>query len=107
MNSPNLQSLLPHPWYVPEAEELQSLILELRKELPAVHPLADVAVEVIAHDGLDDLLLDHKEEFDQVTVVHLTWLGREELPNHPTVEFSGTFGEFRAWYESLLNDAAR
>ena len=81
-------------------------MLEFRRELPGIHPLANIEVELIAYDDVDDILFRHSHDSDLVSVVHLTWLGSKELPNHPTVEFSGTFGQFYLWYEELLRAAS-
>jgi len=92
-------------WHVPEAEELEQLRLEFEREMPALHPLANKSLNLLAYDGVDDILLQHSDEVDHVSVVHLTWLGRTELPNHPTVEFGGTIEAFGKWYAQLLRAA--
>ena len=96
---------LPEPWHLPEGEEFETLLHEFHLELPPVHLLAVVSVELAGHDGNDDILLRHVQHKDLFTVVHLSWLGKEELPNHPWVEFTGTLMEFRNWYSALLGSA--
>ena len=53
--------------------------------------------------GIDDVLFRHRDDPDRFTVIHLSWLGRTEInAQHPTVEFDGSFQEFVAWEESIL-----
>lgn len=93
---------LPEPWHLPEGEEVDTLLHEFHLELPPVHLLAGVSVELVGHDGLDDILLRHLHHDDLYTVVHLSWLGREELPDHPWVEFTGTLKQFHTSYSASL-----
>jgi hypothetical protein len=77
--------------------EASNLKAEYARELPDIHPLAGLAVEVLAcRDGNDDILLRHVEDESRYSTVHLTWLMRRESPNHPTLEFTGTYPEFVA-----------
>lgn len=92
-------------WHVPETEELEQLRLEFEREMPAHHPLAKKSLSLLAYDGVDDILLQHSDEVDRVSVVHLTWLGRTELPNYPAVEFDGTIEAFGEWYAHRLHAA--
>ena len=72
--------------------------LELPIESPQIHPLAGILVRVIADcAGNDDVLVQHLSELDLFSVVHLTWRMAQEVPNHPTLEFTGSFAEFVAW----------
>jgi hypothetical protein len=88
---------LPDGWRAADFEHAARLQREYELELPEVHPLHGVAVRVIADcDGSDDVLVQHVGT-DRFSVVHLTWRMARELPNHPTVEFTGTFDEFVAW----------
>ena len=52
-------------------------------------------VEVVAHrEGTDDILCRHLDELSRFTVVHLTWLGREEIDTqHPAVEADALLGQ--------------
>jgi hypothetical protein len=89
---------LPIGWCWSDAHEQSELLHEYILELPELHPLAGIEVEVVAHrEGSDDILLRHIGVTDNYSVVHLSWLGREELPNHPVVEFTGALAEFVSW----------
>lgn len=90
--------LLPDGWFHASDEVRQSHGTEYQRELPPIHPLAGVAVELVAYrEGTDDVLMKHLNEPDRLTVVHLTWIMRQERSNHPFVEFSGTHAEFLDW----------
>ena len=94
---------LPEGWYVSNGKRLESLQRENEVELPAEHPLAGIPVRVIAHrNATDDVLLEHLNS-DSVSVVHLTWRMARELPNHPTLEFTGSFAAFLAWEAAWPN----
>lgn len=87
--------LLPEGWFWSDSEKAAELLAEYRRELPPIHPLAGIAVEIIAHrEATDDILVRHVQEPNQVSVIHLTWTGREELPDHPTVDLTGSFEQF-------------
>ena len=89
---------LPEGWYKAEGEEGEHLQREYDTELPNEHPLVGIPVRLIAHyDGNDDVLLEHLNS-ELVSVVHLTWRMAKEVPNHPTLEFTGSFAEFLARY---------
>jgi hypothetical protein len=87
---------LPLGWEYPDSDWAASLDAELQRELPPGHPLYGCRVEVFAaREGDDDTLLRHLDDPGRFTVVHLTWLGREEInAQHPWVEFDGTLAEF-------------
>lgn len=96
---------LPEGWYVSNGEQQQRLQREYELELPSEHPLADIPVRVIAHrDATDDVLLDHLGS-GLVSVAHLTWRMARELPNHPSLEFTGSFAAFLAWEGLWLSEA--
>ena len=93
---------LPEGWRIPSPEARESIQREYELELPAVnpqvHPLAGIPVRVIADcAGNDDVLVQHLSELDLFSVVHLTWRMAQEVPNHPTLEFTGSFAEFVIW----------
>jgi hypothetical protein len=48
------------------------------------------------------VLFQHTGDADLWSVVHLTWIGKEEQYGWPAVEFTGTFAEFRESYTSPL-----
>ncbi len=90
---------LPQGWVYPDREWSESLMVEFRRELPPGHLLHGRRVELIAaREGTDDVLFRHSDEPGRLTVVHLTWLGREEInADHPWVEFDGDAARFWAW----------
>jgi hypothetical protein len=96
---------LPLGWIYPDEDEARSLYIELQKELPPGHLLYQVPVETYAmRDGNDDTLFRHLNDPERFTIIHLSWLGRTEInAQHPTVEFDGTFAEFLAQQERILN----
>ena len=95
--------VLPTGWHATSEDESERLEREYALELPQEYLLAGVPVRVLAHcDGCDDVLLEHRNA-DLVSVVHLTWRGATELPNHPTLEFSGSFAEFIDWEEDWVS----
>jgi len=89
---------LPEGWSTPDPDEARRLHEELQRELPPGHLLHGLPVSTFAaSDGIDDVLFRHRSEPDRFTVIHLSWLGRTEInAQHPTVEFDGTFEEFRS-----------
>ena len=96
---------LPEGWYRSEGEKREQLQREYETELPAEHPLAGIPVRVIAHrEGTDDVLLEHLDS-DLLSVVHLTWRRAKEFPNHPTLEFTGSFAAFLAWEAAWPGEA--
>jgi hypothetical protein len=91
-------ALLPKGWFWSDHDDQKHLSAEYALELPPIHPLAGIQVEVVAHrTGNDDILVRCLGIPDQVAVVHLSWLGREETDNHPAVEYIGPFTGFVAW----------
>lgn len=89
---------LPRGWLWSTQDDQQRLLAEYATELPSVHPLANTQVQVIAHrEGSDDILVRCPDSQDRVAVVHLTWIGREEMANHPTLEYVGSFTGFVKW----------
>jgi hypothetical protein len=89
---------LPAGWFWTEEPERSALEAEYELELPEIHPLYGIEVSVVAHrDATDDILVRHDSHGDRVSVVHLTWAKRKELPNHPGVEFTGSHEEFLQW----------
>ena len=99
MNGENSSPIaLPHGWEYLEADEAAGRVAELKRELPPTHLLFGIDVETFAaRIGDDDTLFRHTSSRDRFTVVHLTWLGREEInAKHPSVDFDGTFAEFLA-----------
>src|SRR5262245_30388087 len=83
-------------WFESSREKAALLYRELQKELPSGHILFHKPVTVVAHrEATDDILCRHVDEPDRFTLVHLTWLGREEInEQHPTVASDGTFEDF-------------
>ena len=89
---------LPLGWQWSQDPERSELQAEYEIELPKTHPLQGVEVDVVAHrEGNDDILVRHRLQHGMVSVVHLSWARRQELPNHPTVEFTGSHAEFLLW----------
>jgi hypothetical protein len=113
---------LPEGWF-DNPGELHDKYLEYFRELPNLKPqrhvLAGVPVVVVAYrEGNDDILLrliksvtislKNNKVSSQLNsgdfcVVHLTWSQRQEVADHPTLEFSGTFEEFVAWEDGWGN----
>lgn len=99
MNPSSKHLVLPEGWVYPEDPDISAnLHAELLRELPPDHLLFGHAVEAFAYrHGSDDVLFRHRDQPSRFTVIHLSWLGREEInAQHPTVEFDGTFDEFVA-----------
>jgi hypothetical protein len=114
--------LLPEGWF-DDPGEIHDKSLEYFRELPSIspqeHPLAGVPVVVVAYrEGNDDILLrllksvtipssNNKNPAELTSgdfcVVHLTWSQRQEVADHPTLEFSGSFEEFLAWEDGWGN----
>jgi len=97
--SPLFDSKLPEGWFLSDSEQAANFHAELCRELPPGHILYRVPVEVVAHrEGTDDILCRHVGNNERLTVIHLTWLMREEIgPNHPTVEVDGNIDDFYAY----------
>jgi hypothetical protein len=85
-------------WYSPNQPVAQSLHAELQRELPPGQLIFGRPVEAIAwRDDQDDVLFRHLDAPDRFTVIHLTWIRKQEIDaKHPTVCFDGTFAEFLA-----------
>jgi hypothetical protein len=96
--SPNLPAL-PEGWFCPEDPAIAaSLHAELQRELPPGHLLFGCAVETFAYrHGSDDVLFRHREQPERFTVIHLSWIRKQEInAQHPTVEYDGKFEGFVA-----------
>jgi hypothetical protein len=93
---------LPPGWFLLFTDELvKGYENELALELPPGHYLKDVPVRAIAKDGAsDDALFRHVDEPDHWSVVHLTWISKQERDPFPAVAFTGTFAEFQKAYRS-------
>ncbi len=93
---------LPRGWFLLFSDELvKGYEHELALELPPRHYLKGVAVQAIAKDeASDDALFRHTNEPDRWSVVHLTWIGKQEQGHWPSVAFTGTFAEFQKAYRA-------
>ena len=89
---------LPLGWEYLAPDEAAGRLRELKRELPPGHLLFGIPVETFASRiGDDDTLFRHLCEPERFTVVHLTWIGREEInAEQPWVDFDGTLAEFLA-----------
>ncbi len=105
-HSPSIR--LPLGWEYLEPDEAAWRLAELKRELPADHLLFGTPVETFAaRIGDDDTLFHHLDEPDRFSVVHLTWLGREEINGrHPCVEFDGTLAAFLAREQRIVEGLA-
>ncbi len=95
-------SVLPEGWFN-DPDEVHEKHLEYFRELPPLNPqlhvLAGIPVRLLGYrNGNDDILLQLLNS-DNFCVVHLTYLGRQEIADHPMLEFSGSFEELLAWDE--------
>jgi hypothetical protein len=90
---------LPDGWFASDPERAVSLLAELEREVGLGHPLHRARLSVVAHrEGTDDVLCRHVDDPSRFTVIHLTWLGREEIDTqHPAVEANGDFDSFLAY----------
>jgi hypothetical protein len=97
---------LPEGWFLSDEATRTDLEREYSLELPPIHPLAGVPVRVIAdRQGMnDDILVQHLNELDRFSVVHLSWVGRQEVPDFPCVDFDGSFADFIAWEQLFLGE---
>lgn len=100
---------LPPGWVYPKPEWAASLMAEFRRELPPGHLLYGRRVELVAaREGTDDILLRHADEPDRFTVIHLSWLGREEInADYPWLEYDGDFAGFTASEWHMLGTSAQ
>lgn len=98
------QIALPLGWEYLDPDEASWRLAELNRELPPGHLLFGIPVETFAERiGDDDTLFRHVGESGRFTVIHLTWIGREEInAEHPWVEFDGTFAEFFAREQRII-----
>lgn len=94
---------LPDGWFIDD-DQLVRAQAELARELPPGHLLSGRSVRVVAiRDGTDDVLCRHVDDHARFTVIHLSWLGREELDaHHPTVEVDGDFDAFLRYERAFL-----
>ena len=101
-----LPDTLPEGWFASDSEEASIRHAELQRELPPGHLLFGKSISVVAHrEGTDDILCRHHDDPSRFTVIHLSWLGREEINSaHPPVEVDGDFEQFLA-YESTFGSA--
>ena len=79
----------------------RELATELPLTHPQPHPLAGIALRVLAEWSGDDSVLVEHLNIGLLSVVHLSYTGRQELANHPTVEFTGTYEDFVIWSEDV------
>jgi hypothetical protein len=98
------QITLPLGWEYLVPDEAVGRLIELKRELPPGHLLFGIPVETFASRiGDDDTLFRSLGEPDRFTLVHLTWLGREEINSqHPSVDFDGTLAEFLAREQRII-----
>jgi len=95
------QTDLPDDWQIVDASRARSLEEELQREVSPVHRLNGVPMQAVAvRASNDDALFQHAGEADQWSDVHLTWSGQQEQRDWPSVEFTGTFAEFREAFTS-------
>ena len=96
--------MLPEGWSPSDEDEKVSLTMEFRTELPPGHLLANIPVDIIAHRcGTDDILCQHVDDPDRFTVVHLSWVMKQEWsPDFPYVEVDGTFDDFLEYERGFL-----
>jgi hypothetical protein len=90
---------LPEGWFYPEDSAIAaSLHGELQRELPPGHLLFGCAVETFAYrHGSDDVLFRHRDQPQRFTVIHLSWIQKQEINSQfPTVGFDGPFAGFVA-----------
>ncbi|MGK5639196.1 hypothetical protein ACSNOK_12950 [Streptomyces sp. URMC 126] len=95
---PDVPSLLPAPWWVPEGG-MRAFERELRRELSPGHPLHGAEVVAVAVcEGCDDVLFEVANGPFPWAVVHLTWTGREERAPWPkTTPLAGPAGLLPEW----------
>jgi hypothetical protein len=100
-----LPGKLPKGWHRSDDNRAIELHAELQRELPPGHLLYGVPVDVVAHrEGTDDILCRHRQAAERFTVVHLSWIGKQEIDTrHPHVEDDGDFTSFLQ-YESAFHD---
>jgi hypothetical protein len=60
--------------------EANALLAELRRELPAAHPLASLPLRAVGRrSDCDDVLFAVEDGSGRVMTVHLTWRGSQEV----------------------------
>jgi hypothetical protein len=81
---------------------------ELQLELGPVHRLYGVPLQGAARrSSNDDVLFRHTAEADLYSVVHLTWISKQERPPFPLIAFTGTFAEFYRRYQAEADSFTR
>ena len=87
------------PWEPIETPaESESLLSELKRELPASHPLSGLAVRAIGRSCIDDdVLFEIEDGSRRVALVHLTWRADREVMPWPATSL---YEDFSAWTES-------
>jgi hypothetical protein len=98
----DLPAPLPLGWFPSDPKRSSELHAELKRELPRGHILFEKPVTVVAHrEGTDDILCRHIEDPSRFTVIHLSWIRKEEIDaSHPWVEDDGDFESFLAYEAS-------
>ncbi|MEU8739990.1 hypothetical protein ACFYPK_19860 [Streptomyces halstedii] len=82
-----------------------ALSRELKTELHPAHPFFGASLEVIAHRQTnDDVLCHHLDTPARYSVLHLTWSGREEIRDCPTIDADGEWPHIVAYENGI--DAA-
>ena len=96
---------LPEVWFVSDKDRAAALCKELQREIPPGHLLHNRQVEIVAHrEDTDDILCHHIEEPYRFTVIHLSWVRRQEIDEkYPHVEVDGTFDDFLR-YENTFSE---
>ena len=96
-----MDRLLPDGWIRVSGQAQQASQLELETELPLAdpqpHPLAGIALRVIAERESGDSVLAEHLNTELLSALHLSCTGRRERANHPTVEFTGRYEEVLTW----------
>ncbi|MGW8597982.1 hypothetical protein ACWGLB_03485 [Streptomyces sp. NPDC055893] len=102
---PDAPSLLPVPWWVPDAG-MHAFELELHRELPPGRPLLGVKATAVARcEGCDDVLFSVANQPFPWAVVHLTWAGREERVPWPMTTPLASLAELLTeWADHGCND---
>jgi hypothetical protein len=98
---------LPEPWcrLLDDRQRLR-LEEEIIREVSSGHPLAGLALRVIAKrdDGDDALLTLDESENGRVAEVHLTWSGKMEPdPRWPMTTIYESLGEWRSGRGDEMN----
>ncbi|MEM7113508.1 MAG: hypothetical protein AAF614_13810 [Chloroflexota bacterium] len=95
---------MPEGWYLADGKHKQVLEQELKIELHPNHLLAGTQVQVVAYrKGTDDILCWHVNEPKRFTVIHLSWLGKQEInAKHPSIEADGSFADFLNYERQFL-----